>query len=131
MQCTISRARAFAALLECQIRVERRVLAEVADANHESAGIDSPFVGGFIPVAEGAGVEGEGDVLGLAGSEADLFKALRLALRGADSGGGIRDVDMGDFGADHLAGVGAVEAGRDRGTGGGDWCCPWKSERGR
>ncbi len=40
-----------------QVGVERRVFAGVADADDELAGIDGPFVRGFIPVAEGARVE--------------------------------------------------------------------------
>ena len=68
-------------LLQRHFRIERGVFAGVADADDELAGIDGPLVSGFIPVAEGAGVQVEGDVSGFAGSETDLFKALEFALR--------------------------------------------------
>ncbi len=60
--------------------MERGVLAGVADQDYELAGVDGPFVGGLVPVAEGAGVQVEGYVLGFAGGEADFFKSLQFAL---------------------------------------------------
>jgi hypothetical protein len=50
-----------------------------------------------LPVAEGAGVEVEGDVAGFAGGEADFFKSLQFALGAGGFGGWVGDVELRDF----------------------------------
>ena len=72
----------------------------------------------LVPVAEGAGIERERDVPGFAGSETDLDEALQLAFGAIGLRGGVGDVELGDLGSGHVAGVGDVEADRNRGTGG-------------
>jgi hypothetical protein len=57
-------------------------------------------------------------VLRFAGSETDLFKSLQFELGAIDVGGGVGDVEFGDFGSGYAAGVGDVEADGDGGTGG-------------
>ena len=93
--------------------MEGRVFAGVADTDDKFAGIDGPLVGGRVPIAEGAGVEAEGDVLGFAGRQADFGKALQLTLGAGGLGGGIGDVELGHFSAGYAAGVGHVEADRN------------------
>src|ERR1035437_3953151 len=56
---------------------------------------------------------------GFAGRQAHLLKALQLALRTADLGGGIGDVELGHLSAGDTAGVGHVKADRDSRSGGG------------
>ncbi len=102
-------------LVEGYVCVERGVFAGVADEDYEFAGIDGPLVGGFVPVAEGAGVEVEGDVAGFAGGEADFLESLEFALGADGFGGWIGDVELGDFCSGYRAGVGDVEADGDRG----------------
>ena len=73
----------------------------------------------FVPIAEGARIELERHVLGFAGSEADLRKSLQLALGPVNLRGGVGDIKLRDFGSGHAAGVGDVEADRNRGAGSG------------
>ena len=56
--------------------MERSVLAGVADADDEFAGIDGPLMRPFVPLAEGARVQVESYVPGFAGSEANLLKTF-------------------------------------------------------
>jgi hypothetical protein len=60
---------------------------------------------------EGAGVEGDRLVLGLAWLERDAVEAAQRAdgLLDAGNGGSGADVDLGDIGAGTRAGVGDVE----------------------
>ena len=67
-------------LVQRNVGVQWRIFAGIANEDDELAGIDSPLVGCLIPVAEGARVEIESDVLRFAGSEADLFKAFEFAF---------------------------------------------------
>ena len=73
----------------------------------------------FAPVAEGAGVERERDVLGFAGSEAGFGKTFQLALGTVDFGRWVGNVELGDLGSGYCARVGDVEADRNRGAGDG------------
>src|SRR5580700_2343063 len=100
-------------LMQIDVGVEWGVFAGVTDAKNEFAGIDDPFVSRRVPVAEGAGVETKCYVLGFAGSETDFGKALQLALGAVDLRRWVGDVELGDFGSGHVAGVGDVEADRN------------------
>jgi hypothetical protein len=80
--------------VQVDVGVERCVFAGVADSNDEFAGIDDPFVGRLIPIAEGARVERERDVPGFAGSETDFGEALQLALGAIDLRGRVGDVEL-------------------------------------
>ena len=106
-------------LSQHQVSIQRRVLAGVAHVNHELAGIDGPLLRGLIPVAEGARIEVQGYVLRLSGGEANLREALQFAFGTIELGGGIGDVELGNLGAFDAAGVGDVEADRNRGAGDG------------
>src|ERR1017187_8019887 len=64
------------------------------------------------PVLEAAGVEGDGDVLGLAGTEADPAEAAQV-LRRFTGHRRLADVDLGHLSAGPAAGVRDVEADRD------------------
>ncbi len=88
---------------------EADVAGGVADVDGVGAGGVGPAV---VPVLEAAGVQGEGDVLGLAGVEGDPLEAAQVLRRFA-GGGRLADVDLGDLGAGAGAGVGDVEADRD------------------
>ena len=56
--------------------------------------------------------------LGFAGSETDFLKAFQFTLRALDVGRRIGNVELGHFSAEHAAGVGYIEADRNRGAGG-------------
>ena len=90
--------------------MERGVFAGVADADDKFAGIDGPLMRRVVPVAEGAGVQVESYMPGFAGSQTNLLKAFRLALRANDFSLRIGDVELGHFSPGHAAGVGYVEA---------------------
>src|SRR5258707_1239533 len=75
-----------------------------------SADYDAVAAGGdgadtlVIDLREGAGVQGEGDVFGLAGGELDASEAVER-LVGGDVGVGWREVELGYFFSGALAGV--------------------------
>ena len=81
---------------------------------NELAGIDGPFVGRLVPIAEGARIERERHVPGFAGSETDFGEAFQFALGAVDLRRGVGDVELGNFRSGHVAGVGHVESDRYR-----------------
>src|SRR5208282_2276288 len=72
-KCGAGRSFAEAISVDRQIGLQRGVFAGVADTDHEFAWVDGPFVRRFVPVAEGAGIERQRDVLAFAWSEVDLL----------------------------------------------------------
>src|ERR1700691_4659487 len=99
-------------LIQRDVGVEWGVLAGVAYVQHELAGVDGPLLVCFVPVAEGAGVEGQRDVFGFAGGEADFIEAFQFALGTGGLRGWVGDVELGYFCAFSAAGVGYVEGDR-------------------
>lgn len=99
----------FVRLLRGDGGLEWRGFGGIADVELKFTGVHLPCFGGFVPVGERAGVEGESDVLGFAGGEADFFEAFKLAFGAGYFRIGFGDVELGNFGSGDATGVGDVE----------------------